>query len=157
MFVWNEIRERAVESFRGSTPGNALEAELITIFKRHPQVVSNVIEQTAVEFAEGKLKSPWAIVRLNVNRALEQGGKRQTAGGDGSGEQDHRERAITATEAWIRNAGWQYPQDDFEDELYGRRGKLKRYAADFGLRERMLQLWQELAEAEVEAPDQVPA
>ena len=141
---WSRVRADAVADFDGDAPGRALERRLVEAFEREAAIVAGVIRSVHRGYRAGAVRSPWAIVDLNVKNAM---AGRETL------FEDARASVIARAEAWIANAGCQYERDDFEDELFGQRGLLCRYCGDGDLRERMLQLWLSLRPLEPDEPD----
>ena len=129
---WSRVRADAVADFDGDAPGRALERRLVEAFEREAAIVAGVIRSVHRGYRAGSVRSPWAIVDLNVKNAM---AGRETL------FEDARASVIARAEAWIANAGCQYERDDFEDELFGPRGLLSRYCCDGDLRARMLELW----------------
>jgi len=143
--VWSTIRARAVEAF-GEAPGPALDERLLETFMKQPplgggDLVVDTISKVIESYRAGKVQRPWAIVEMNLTAAIEAiaAGKTSTVG--------RAERLQSNARLWTRNAGWQLPEHEFLDELFGDRGMLRDISDDKQLREAMLTLRLELANA----------
>jgi hypothetical protein len=149
-FVWTDVRDNAIREF-GDAPSAELESKLIERFQREPLLVCRAIDTVILGVRDKTVRTPWAIVDFQTKAAISKLAEKTSA--------DHRTKAVERAERWARNMGWQYPYTAYEDELFGRRGKLRRYRSEFGLRERMRELWQELQPADEPAPttSEVPA
>lgn len=144
-YVWTEQRERAAEAFGGRYPDAELEAEVMGVFSERPAFVVDAIDDVANAFKAGRIHSPWPFLRAKLNAP-----QAELVVTDES----ERLRKIAAAEQWLRSAGLHFDrQAEVEDELYGDTGRLRAWASDEQLRERLLGLWRELASlgAQVEA------
>ncbi len=137
-YVWMELREHAIVRFGGQTPGAQLEQRLVEAFLAQPARVVEAIDRIGAKFAAGLVRSPWAVLAMDVEDA----GGFEGARASDSGERD---RAVLRAEQWLRAAGCQFPSwAEAEDELFGSRGSLRSFGSDAGLRERLRLLWSEL-------------
>ena len=143
VYVWTEVRERAVCAFGNQTPGAALEAEVIASFEASPAVVVAAIEDIGHRFARGEIRSAWGVLRTRLKDAAA-----------GSNlivvDASERERASARAETWIRAAGVHVDRESellvalFEDPGERSGPVLGRWRDDELLREKMLELWREL-------------
>jgi hypothetical protein len=136
-YVWSDVRERASRRFGGQLPHGEVEAAIVAVFEGQPQHVLDAIDHVAQLFEQGRVRSPWALVRSHLERAEEAG--RVAA----SGKVERAQRIVQAEE-WIRHAGLHFDrEDEVVDELFGERGRLKAWTDDAELRDRLLDLWRE--------------
>jgi hypothetical protein len=142
-YVWSEERDRAIRLFANTTPGPALEAELIEFFEEAPARVVGTIEAVGQAYTAGRVHSPWAILRARLRDA---GSTTDVVVTDG----EERERAIGRAENLLRAVG---PHLELEREvvalLFTDAGErcgpvLGRWAEDEELKTRMLDVWREL-------------
>ena len=136
VYVWSDIRERALHLFGGDSPHGQLEQEILDVFERQPALVADQVERIGLRFQQGQVRSPWAVLRKAVVEAA--------IGPDVSAtDTTSRERAVAQAEQWLRAAGVMFDRwSEVEDELFGDRGRLRQWADDTGLHERMKRLWQ---------------
>jgi len=129
--IWGE----ALEAFGNDTPGPTIEPDLHQAFQTHPQAVTNAIRKIGKAYANGKIHSPWGALKAEIPKQI----ARDIQVGDGT----ERNRATTAAEAWIRNAGLHYDRwTEVHDELY-ERGPLQPWHRDKQLAARIEALWNE--------------
>ena len=133
--TWQEAYDDACQRFGGQRPGNALEQELIEAYEARPVAFQHAVDKLAQRYADGKVRSPWPLVKAE----LEQDAQRALIVGDDSAE---RELQIHLAERFIANAGWGLPTEaELVDELFGRHGKLRAWAGDEPLVNRMVDAW----------------
>lgn len=142
-YVWTDLRNHAIDSFNGETPGAELEQRILTVFTHHPQIVAAGIDYIAAQHAGGTIRSPWAVLAVHVEKATTPSDVTATDSRD-------RDKAIRNAEQWIRATGLHIDrQTELLDALYdiggfGDKGQtLAPWAADENLRQRMVALWQE--------------
>lgn len=133
-YIWQDLYLDAVQRFGGETPSRTTEAAVIEIFEQRPEHVRAAIDKLAARFADGKIRSPWALILDELN---DQADRNVVADA-----KQERARAIHLAERWIVNAGLQAPLDEALDELFGHRGRLEPWAGDVELRARMVALWE---------------
>jgi hypothetical protein len=100
IFVWSTTRDRAIECFRGDTPGAQLEDTIVAHFEREPQRVIDAVEQIGRSIQRGGPNAPvsgWAVLAKSLTTVTPQ--ERVVS--------DHAEmaRQLAIAETWIRNAG----------------------------------------------------
>jgi hypothetical protein len=144
-FEWGAVRQKAVAGFGGETPSAQLEQDVIQHFLEDPLLVIEEIGRVAAEMAAGRdIRSGWAILKSRLDRAAAQPGSEITAEDTGRKAKVEREKRIRNAERWIRNAGIHFDRArEVEDELFGDVGKLRAYAEDDQLRQRLLDLWRQ--------------
>ncbi len=137
-FHWPDVRDRAITAFAGETPQGPLEDAIIVVFEQHPALVAKAVDQVAKQYANGEIRSGWAVLR---HRVVELAEPRSTAT---ASDTKDRDRKIRQAEQWMRTGGLHIPtEDELLDELFGSRGLLEPWHADATLRQRMLNLWRE--------------
>jgi hypothetical protein len=135
MNSWQETYDQACSRFGGQRPGHALEQELIEAYEQRPVAFRAAVDKLADRFAAGKVRSPWPLVKAE----LAQDAQRATIVADDSSE---RELQVHLAERFIANAGWGLPTEaELVDELFGRHGKLRAWASDELLVNRMVDAW----------------
>lgn len=134
---WADIYDKAVTSFGGSTPGQQLEADILTHFREHPAATQAAITKIADRFTAGKIHSPWPLVLRELDRDDNRDGI--------TARDDHeRQTAIRLTEIYITNAGLYLPTEaEVIDDTFGDHGRLKQWADDPDLQERIVQHWRD--------------
>lgn len=138
--TWADLYDQAVESFGGTTPGATLEQQLLDHFRRHPAAVQAAIQKLADRYAQGKIHSPWPIVLTELQRE----DQRTTITASIDRERD---QAIRLAELYITNAGLYIPtEQDLLDDTFGPHGRLRQWADDQPLRERILDHWRQQAD-----------
>ena len=142
-YVWTEIRDRAIREF-GLAPPDDVESRLVSRFQREPKLIQSAIEVVILGVQDKTIRNPWALVDLNTKNAIAKLGA--------TDETTRRSKAIERAERWAKSIGWQFPYSAYEDELFGRRGKLTRYRGDSALRQHMQELWTERQPAEEPTP-----
>lgn len=131
--VWSEVRSQSIERFRGQTPRAQDEEIILEVFERAPVIVLQAIDEIAV----ADVKWCWSALAARLMR--------------GSGGRDvsvdvgpSREKLIASAEQFIRNAGLHFDrEEELVDELFGDRGRLRMWAGDSVLVERMSALWRQ--------------
>jgi hypothetical protein len=135
-FDWQTEYARALNLYGGDTPSATLEQDLLDAFTQHPQAVTNAITKIGKAYAAGRIHSPWGALRTEIPKQV----NAHTRVGDGN----ERSRAIANSEQWMRTAGIMFDRfSEVEDELYGDRGRLRPWANDRALKQRLEQLWNE--------------
>jgi len=152
---WPTFRSRAIETFRGEIPHQAAELEIAARFREAPLVVIRQIERIGEQLAQGaEIRSAWAVLRTNIK---EDTGPHSQSGRSSDSWDSDRAGRVKRAEQWLRNAGLHYDRWElvyaelFEDAD----ARLRSWADDEHLVERMRRTWQELRPAamqvEVEA------
>jgi hypothetical protein len=93
---WQELHDHAQERFGNQPVGAKLEAELVEIYEQRPEAMRLAIDHVAGQYARGKIHSPWAVLRVE----LERDARRATVQPDPTGE---REQAVRLAETRVRN------------------------------------------------------
>jgi hypothetical protein len=138
-FVWAEVRAQAVRLFRGDHPHPETEQDVLDVFKRDPRRVVEAIEHVGRQVGRGGVNSGWAVLRAHLQR-----GEACVADVVVSDDAERGKRVAQA-ESWLRHAGMHFASEaEVVDELFGDRGRLRAWAGDELLRERLLDLWREL-------------
>lgn len=96
-YTWTTIRDETIDRFNGDTPGGKLEADIITHFTEDPEHVLRVIDRIAEQHARKPLRSPWAVLRADLNR-----GAQAEVIADAT---HNRTKSIDRAKTWIHNAG----------------------------------------------------
>lgn len=135
-YVWSDIRDRAFEQFAGESLGAETENAIIEVFERRPALVVSLIEEVSTAKANGKVRSGWAILR---SRLAQEESKSSVVVTDKA----ERDKAVKRIEQWMRAAGIHFDSEsELVEELFGEPlGRLKHFAKDDKLRERMIELW----------------
>jgi hypothetical protein len=137
-YTWTDLRTHAAERFAGQTPGPELEQRIIDVFQQQPQIVAAAIDYIAERFRAGIVRSPWPVLATHVEQATTTHDIQAT-------DSTQRNRAIANAEQWIRTAGLHLDRaSELEDDLFGDLGRLRAWASDTTLRQRMLTLWDDL-------------
>jgi hypothetical protein len=140
-YEWTDVRDQAVRAFKGETPGNRTEQAIIDVFTRRPDVVVASLAKISSAFANGTIRSGWAVLKSDVEKA------------DARAEHTHvvavdkisRNTAIQHAEQWMRSAGVHYPTaDEVLEHLFGPTGNLRSWANDTELQSRLVQQWLDL-------------
>jgi hypothetical protein len=122
-----ELIDQYTETY-GTTPGAALYTELEQLYAK--------AREAADAHTAGRIHSPWGFLQAELRRHDQARHERPQ-----DTDRD-REQAIRLTETYIRNAALYIPtEDELTDEIFGDRGRLKPWADDHTLRERMLDHW----------------
>lgn len=131
---WSDVRADAVRYFNGELPRAELEQSVMDIFEQQPQVVIAALERVAARFSAGKIRSGWAIWKMELENA--------SAPADVEVDLGDRDRAIRCAELWLHNAGLHFDrEEEIEDELFGDWGVLRPWRDEEALRERLLSQW----------------
>jgi hypothetical protein len=134
-YTWADVFTDAVTAFQGDRPTTTLEQELLTHFQRHPAELVAAIDKTKTRYANGKIHSPWAIIRSELRFADRRHEIQASDHGD-------REQATRLTELHITNAGLYLPtEDELLDDAFGDHGRLEAWADDEELRARITTHW----------------
>jgi hypothetical protein len=104
-YSWALIRDQAIHTW-GTIPQGQLEADILEIFEQTPALVVATIDKTTVAYKAGRITSPWAILRLELQKAVHP--DRTPTVTDTAA----KERAIARAEAWIRTTGIHYPTEN---------------------------------------------
>lgn len=142
-YVWSDLRQYANELYE-DTPGAAIEARILDVFRRHPQIVARGIDHVAEQCRKGTVHSPWAVLAVHVEgatRPLEEATASDTS---------DRDKTIRRAEQWLRASGKHFDRwaevaevlfvTGWSDKGTG----LAAWAKDEALRERMAKLWREV-------------
>lgn len=113
-YDWHTTYRDAVETFAGSTPGAELEQELLDTFQHSPQTVTQAIAKAEHLHKQGKITSPWGIVRSELHRVSNQPHLHVV-------DSTNSERRIAEAEAWIRHTGLMLEQHEVIDHLFAPR------------------------------------
>jgi hypothetical protein len=136
VFDWPEVRDQAIDAFRGELPGQQLEADVIAVFELQPERVVRAIDDIGEQLAQGKVRAGWAILRMRLQESARPVAQ-VTAHGNS------REKAVVQAERYISHAGCHYDkwEGELEDEFFGALGSLREWADDEILRQRLHRLW----------------
>jgi len=134
MTTWDDTYRHAVDRFGGQHPGFETENRIADHYITRPAAVEQAITKIADRYDRGKIHSPWPLVLKEIEHAAE----RETI----TPANDDRERHIRLAETYIRNAAIYCPTEtELVDEIFGDHGRLKPWAADDALRDRILELY----------------
>lgn len=145
-FVWADLRDQAIRAFGGELPGASTEQALIHAFEQNPARVAAELPRVGTDFAEGRIRSGWAIWRTRVEQAPAARNPTVT-------DATERDRVVQKAEQWIRTVGVHYDRwDELDGELFrspagfisGMTGKLtlEPWASDETLHDRLRDLWE---------------
>ncbi len=98
-YEWVELREHAISLFGDQAPSPELEHDVVQVFAINPHGVQQAIDYVGGEWLKGKITSPWAILRIQVERLVDNSQNVVAT------DERSRAKAIEKAEAWIRNAG----------------------------------------------------
>lgn len=133
-YAWTDVRDHAVTRFGGQTPGAELEQRVIDAFRHDPARVAEAVGRIAAKFRAGIVRSPWAVLALDVEQASAAADVRAVDTGGAA-------RAELRAEQWLRAAGVHFDcWSEVRDELFGDRGSLRAYDSQ-ALRDRFEGLW----------------
>lgn len=146
-YNWGNLRQQAIHAY-ADTPGAELENRILTIFRQHPQLVAALIPAVAARVHAGKVRSGWAVLATECERAATANQEQATGTGD-------RSRALQRANQWMHAAGMHYDRwTEAHDELFGHQGRLRHWPH---LANDMRTLWLELrpagAQTETEADE----
>ncbi len=117
---WPSIRSTFTVLYGNQLPMQKLEAELVDIFQEHPALFTAEANRVALIYADGKIHSPWPILRRNLGERLERNEHFEQATANDTSERD---RAIRNAENYIRGAGVHLPSEsELLAELFGADG-----------------------------------
>lgn len=134
--TWQTLYDHAVQTFGGQTPGRQLEEQMIAAYEQRPQILTAAIQKIGDRYTAGKVHSPWGLIARELDRDHD-----RTLHLPNPDDHD-KDRQIRLAETYIRNAALYLPSEtELEDDLFGPHGRLKQWAADTALRDRMLELW----------------
>ncbi len=112
-YNWGHLRETAIANW-GTVPQGQLEADIIEIFEQQPALVTATITKLTTSFNAGKIHSPWAILRKELQQATSP--DRTPTVTDAA----ERDKTIAKAEQWIRNTGLHYPtENEILNHLFG--------------------------------------
>lgn len=135
-YDWLQLRDHAVELFNGDTPGAELEHRIVNHFTEHPARVAQAIDNIGRKVATGTIRSGWAILARELDAKPAEARAVDNA---------DRAKAIILADAWLLNAGGYIDnQAELEDELFGERGRLKRWPEH---RSTIIAKWREMRDA----------
>ena len=66
--TWQEAYDDACQRFGGQRPGNALEQELIEAYEARPVAFQHAVDKLAQRYADGKVRSPWPLVKAELEQ-----------------------------------------------------------------------------------------
>jgi hypothetical protein len=137
-YDWPTTRAQAIFNFGGDAPRADLEQRIMEVFAENPTLVIKAIEVVTKNYHAGKVRSPWAILDLNLKEATRPGTPLTAT------DTNDKTKRIARAEQWIRNTGAHYDREtEIVDELFGDRGLLQQYAAETSLVARMTTLWEQ--------------
>lgn len=117
-YVWGNLRDHAIAAY-GDAPGAALEQRILDVFRQHPQIVAASIDAVATRVAAGKVRSGWAVLATECERATSTSTERATDTTD-------RTKATARTRQRMHAELMHYDRpDEVHDELFGDRGQLR--------------------------------
>jgi hypothetical protein len=135
--TWADTYQTTVDAFGGTTPGQQLETQILTHYQQHPAATQTAINKIAARYKDGKIHSPWPLLLKELQRATER--EHITANQD-----RERDQAIHLTEIYITNAGLYIPTEtELLDDAFGNHGRLKQWADDQQLRDRIAEHWRQ--------------
>ncbi len=139
-YEWGKIRDAAITAW-GRVPQGQLEADVIAVFKEHPALVEATIAKITPKFQDGRIKNPWAILRLELQKASNLDHNPTVT------DEKPREKAVARAEQWVRTAGIHFDREsEIPEELFDSgigSPQLAAWKTDAALRERILNLWRE--------------
>jgi len=148
---WATTRDHAIKAFNEIPHANT-EHEIVQHFTERPELVQRLINQIADTKDTTNIRSCWAVLR----KRLHDPGPTENPTVTSS---SNREARVRSAEAWIRNAGSHYDQENEalselgftitinvkgNDVEHGNpSGKLYAWRHDTALRDRMAELWRQ--------------
>lgn len=134
---WADIVDQYTDVYNAA-PTSHLILELGAIYQRHPAITLHRLRETGDAYIAGRIHSPWGFVLQELRRHDTQRQERpEDTGRD-------REKAILLVEIHTRNAGLNIPTEaEYLDDVFGTHGRLKPWATDLTLRDRMLNLYRQ--------------
>lgn len=134
-YEWTNLRDQFSRDVGGETPGPQLEEDLIVIFKDHPAIVKNAMDEIIAAYDEGKINSGWAVLRRHLQVAL----KPTHVTADDAAD---KQRAIKRAQTWLKNCGIHFDRPtEITAELFDRGGILEPWADDELLKRRIVDAW----------------
>ena len=135
---WTEERDKLAQACGGNYPAADLEEEILKHFKEAPQLVVQQMLHVAQAFKQGKIHSPWVILKIK----LEERGRTMTE--VVAMDTSERERRVRQAEAYVRNVAHMFPNwEHMDDELfYSPNAMLGPWAEDEGLKLNMMELFE---------------
>ena len=113
-YQWEHLRTHAIRVFGDQAPSANLESDIIDVFTIHPAGVKTAIDYVANQWAQGKVTSPWGLLRSQCQRLID------TSQNTVATDERDRHKAIQAAETWIRNAGIHIDREqEIIDYLFG--------------------------------------
>jgi hypothetical protein len=135
-YDWPTVRAQAIFNFGGDAPRADLEQRIMEVFAENPTLVIKAIEVVTKSYHAGKVRSPWAILDINLKEATRPGTPLTAT------DTNDKTKRIARAEQWIRTTGCHFDRDtEIVDELFGDRGLLTDYHHDTGLVTLMTDLW----------------
>jgi len=137
-YDWSAERDRAITGFSGEIPGERVEADILEVFRTRPDIVAAAITKVAAAFHSGRIRSGWAVLRADVQKAHRE---------DDVVVTDSRTTAklVARAEQWVRAAGLHYPTvEECLMHLFGVGGILAEHRDDRQLQDRIELLWLEV-------------
>ncbi len=133
-YRWSTTLDRGIDLF-GETPGQQLEAELLTAFQQQPARIHSTIESVGAQILAGaNIRNGWAIVRKRIRDAPEDVVVQDST---------QTERKIVNARRWLHNAGCYVDMEaDVMDELFGQQGMLRDHDSE-QLRAEMAEAWRQ--------------
>jgi hypothetical protein len=95
---WGVLRQKACERF--GQPTEKLENQIVGVYRRHPYLVADAIDVVTVDYHDGNVRSPWAILAYRVKRDAQ----RADAADQIHPETVDEPKAVRDTRTRIRNA-----------------------------------------------------
>jgi hypothetical protein len=96
---WGTLRRKACETF-GTQPSEQLEEQVVTVFRRHPNLVADAINSVAAGYHSGNMRSPWAVLAWRVKKDAERAERADTIQADRTDEP----KQVRETKTRIRNS-----------------------------------------------------
>jgi hypothetical protein len=137
MTTWAETKHRAIQAFNGELPKATTEQTIIDAFELEPVAVLHQLDSVIDDYNARKCRSGWATLKFRVATL--------TVTADITVDTDNRPKQIRLAEQWIRNVGGYIDRpDELEAALFGDTGRLRHWADDPILQQRMAALWREV-------------
>jgi hypothetical protein len=140
---WQAVYDEAVDTF-GTTPGGALEAQLLDAWRDRPMQTVKLLQRIATSYRDGKIHSPWGIVKRELSN------DEQRAQIVGHGSTAGRTKAVALAERYVRLAGHHLDEEELVREIFGspherggKPGHLAPWGDDLALRAHITSVWRE--------------
>jgi hypothetical protein len=138
--TWSRVRQETIERFGGELPRPDTEAAIVDVFEINPSAVTNAIDRIAKAFDAGKVRSPWAVLKADLQGAADPLREVTVI------TPNARAKKIELAEQWVRNTGLHYATaDEIIDDLFtSQQGRLHPWADDTALKTHIVDLWMQL-------------